>query len=102
MTSYVPHHSRIQGQSTTTTKPATANALPFEIPVPVEVTNIKGGTIDNVDIDDGVRYSMALPHYNLEPPNVIDSNRRLYNEIPVSYSKPRFKFPRIRFGRDVK
>ena len=77
---------------------STANGKPFVIPVPgfIPETNINDGTIVNDEIDDRHRYPI-----DESPRHIIDSNQRLYNEIPVAYPKPSFKFPRIRFGRDL-
>ena len=99
-----PTHGR-----TTTRKPATTKTSnydkPYAIPVPIDASmiNINGETIENDEIYDRVRHSI-----NESPRNIIDSNRQLYNEIPVPYSqssynfpKSSFKFPKIRFGRDV-
>ena len=98
MIGYVLNRPRID-VPTTTRKPATAKAMPFPVPVPVGNIYIKDRSIQNDGvevIDAGVANSMEE-----SPRHLIDSNQRLYNEIPVSYSKPRFSFPKIRFGRDV-
>ena len=82
---------------------ATSNASPYVIPVPVHVSRMKTHDekmtklmIESAEIDDRVRHSI-----NESPRHIIDSNRQLYNEIPVPYSKSSFNFPKIRIGRDV-
>ena len=80
---------------TTTKKPATLpNLIP--LPVPFRVPSDDHNMADNGEIDDGVRHSI-----DETPRHLIDSNLRLYNESPVSYSKSSFRLPKIRIGRNV-